>query len=80
MDSLKDWNKVSEKTPEENKTVWCYSEITKQVFLGMFIYLFNEGWFWVASNGIIYLDNNEIQTECELEDVSVTHWFPTPKI
>ena len=66
--------------PEENETVWLYCEKDKTVFLGCHVYLQNEGWFWAESNGNIYAEDGKIISECEIDDLSVTHWCRLPNL
>jgi hypothetical protein len=72
------WISVNDRRPNENQTVWCYSENTFNIFVGAYIYLTNEGWFWASSNGCFYIEEGKIITECEIDDFDVTHWFPAP--
>ena len=72
------WISVNDRRPNENQTVWCYSENTFNIFVGAYIYLTNEGWFWASSNGCFYIEEGKIITECEVDDFDVTHWFPAP--
>jgi hypothetical protein len=72
------WISVNDKLPNENQTVWCYSENSFNLFVGAYIYLTNEGWFWASSNGCFYIEEGKIITECEIDDFDVTHWFPAP--
>lgn len=72
------WISVNDRRPNENQTVWCYSENTFNIFVGAYIYLTNEGWFWASSNGCFYIEEGKIITECEIDDLDVTHWFPAP--
>lgn len=74
------WVSVSERFPSENQTVWCYSEKLDNVFLGEYVYVMNEGWFWAESNGVIYASGGKIVTECEIDDFDVSHWYPTPTL
>lgn len=74
------WVSVSERLPEENQTVWCYSEKLDNVFLGEYVYVMNEGCFWAGSNGVIYASGGKIVTECEIDDFDVSHWYPTPTL
>lgn len=73
-----EWISVTEKYPDEKQTVWCYSEKLDNVFLGEYVYVMNEGWFWAESSGVIYASDGKIVTECEMDDFDVSHWFPTP--
>lgn len=74
------WFSVKEKMPEENQTVWCYSENNQNIFIGAYVYIINEGWFWASSNGCFYIEDGKIITECEIDDFDVTHWFPAPSV
>lgn len=74
----REWISVTEKYPDEKQTVWCYSEKLDNVFLGEYVYVMNEGWFWAESNGVIYASDGKIVTECEMDDFDVSHWFPAP--
>ena len=38
-----------------------------------------EGWHWAESNGVIYIENGEIVSECESEDLDVNFWHELPK-
>ena len=66
--------------PNENETVWLYCAKDKTVFLGCHVYLNNEGWFWAQSNGNIYNENGKIVSECDIEDLNVTHWCSIPEL
>ena len=66
--------------PNENETVWLYCEKDKTVFLGCHVYLNNEGWFWAQSNGNIYSENGKIVSECDIDDLDVTHWCRLPEL
>jgi hypothetical protein len=67
--------------PAENETVWLYNENDKSVWLGCYVYIQNEGWFWAVSNGIIYAKDGQIITEAEVDDeYLVTHWCPVPNL
>jgi len=74
------WISVKDQLPNDNQTVWCYSENTLQVFVGAYVYVTNEGWFWAKSNGVFYVEDGKIINECEIDDLDVTHWFPAPII
>jgi hypothetical protein len=74
------WISVKDQEPPENKTVWLYDMETGFAFLGCYIYLVNDGWFYVKSNGEIYSDNGEIITECEMDEYNPTHWHSVPSL
>jgi hypothetical protein len=39
-----------------------------------------EGCHWGESNGVIYIENGEIVSECESEDLDVKFWHKVPKM
>jgi hypothetical protein len=75
-----EWHDIKVKLPSENVTCWLYSKLYKNIFLGCRVYLNNEGFFWAKSNGVIYLEENKIITECEIDDYDVTHWMYAPEL
>ncbi len=73
------WINVNEKLPEENETVWAINKEKGWVMLGCLVY--EDGWLWADSNGLIYAKNGNIVAECECDDdYDVTHWQPLPKL
>ena len=60
-----EWISVTEKYPDEKQTVWCYSEKLDNVFLGEYVYVINEGWFWAESNGVIYASDGKIVSDAK---------------
>ena len=77
------WVSISEtkQYPNENDTVWLYNSKDKCVWLGCYVYLPNEGWFWAVSNGTIYAENGKIITEADVDDdYEVTHWCAVPSL
>jgi len=43
--------------------------------------VYEDGWLWAVSNGIIYAEKNNIIVECECDDdYDVTHWRKIPKL
>jgi hypothetical protein len=73
------WIHVDEKLPAENETVWCVTKCGSP-FLGCMVYVFEEGWFWAQSNGIIYREGDSIISEAEIDDLDVVYWMPLPKL
>lgn len=70
-----EWISVEDLLPDENETVWLCNNKTGYVSLGCRCYPDpEEGWIWAESNGIIYSNNREIISECEFEDLDITHW------
>lgn len=72
-----DWISVdeSERLPEEGETVWICSINQQTAYLGCYLYIINEGWFWAKTNNTdTYVENGKIVAECEIEDLEVTHW------
>lgn len=75
------WISVKEKMPKQNETVWICNQETGFVTIGSYVYFYNEGWFWVVTNGVIYSEEREIISECELDDdYNITHWQKLPKL
>jgi hypothetical protein len=75
------WIDVNKKMPSENETVWLLNENDKFIRIGCRVYEQNEGWFWAISNGIIYIENNKIVSECEIDDdYEITHWQKMPSL
>lgn len=77
--SLK-WIPTKDQLPKESQTVWAYNNRTKFIALACLTYQ-EDTWLWAVSNGIIYSENNEIISECELEDdYDFTHWMELPQL
>jgi len=77
--SLK-WIPTKDKLPKESQTVWAYNNKTKFIALACLTYQ-EDTWLWAVSNGIIYSENNEIISECELDDdYDFTHWMELPQL
>lgn len=77
------WVSIAEtkKYPKENETVWMYNAKDKCVWLGCYVYLANEGWFWAISNGTIYEQEGKIITEADIDDdYEITHWCTVPSL
>lgn len=75
-----DWISVKDSLPPENETVWLISQRQQTAVLGCLVYIINEGYFYAGSNGFIYVEDGKIVTECEIDDIEVTHWLPLPKL
>ncbi len=73
------WINVEDKLPKESETVWAINKDTRFIMLGCIVY--EDGWLWAESKGIIYCEDNNIVAECELDDeYDITHWQPLPKL
>jgi len=72
------WVSVTEALPKPLQTVWLTNG-KGWACLGCRVEN-NEGWHWAESNGIIYVENGEIVSECESEDLDVKFWHELPKL
>lgn len=72
------WVSVTDSLPKAFKTVWL-SNGKEWCCLGCLVED-AEGWHWAESNGVIYVENGEIVSECESEDLDVTYWHEIPKL
>lgn len=71
------WVAVTDALPKALQTVWltngkgwcCLGCLVEDA----------EGWHWAESNGVIYIENGEIVSECESEDLDVNYWHELPK-
>lgn len=76
---MDNWKLVTKELPQEGLTVWVYDVMTGYVTLACLVY--DGGWMWAISNGVIYSDGRMIVSECELDDdYSFTHWKNLPKL
>ena len=74
-----EWISTKDRLPEELETVWVFNKETKIISLGCIVY--DDGWMWAVSNGSVYLKDNKIVSECELDDEYIfTHWMPLPDL
>ena len=75
---VNNWVACDERLPEHLQTVWLANKEKQWVCLGCLVDT-NEGWHWAESNGVIYVDECKIVSECESDDLDVTHWCALPK-
>jgi len=71
------WVAVTDAIPKPLQTVWLTNG-KGWVCLGCLVED-AEGWHWAESNGVIYIENGEIVSECESEDLDVNFWHELPK-
>ncbi len=71
------WISVNDNLPKPLQTVWLTNG--KWVGLGCLVED-ADGWCWAESNGFIYIEDGEIVSECESEDLDVLFWHELPKI
>jgi hypothetical protein len=76
--ALNGWVAVADDFPEHLQTVWLTNG-KGWVGLGCRVEDPEGGWHWAESNGLIYIENGEIVSECESEDLDVIFWHPLPK-
>lgn len=71
------WVAVTDALPKPLQTVWL-SNGKGWVCLGCLVES-DGGGYWAESNGVIYIENGEIVSECESEDLDVNYWHELPK-
>lgn len=71
------WVAVKDALPKPLQTVWLTNG-KGWVCLGCLVES-DGGWHWAKSNGVIYVENGEIVSECESEDLDVNFWHELPK-
>lgn len=71
------WVAVTDALPKPLQTVWLTNG-KGWVCLGCLVES-DGGWHWAESNGVIYVENGEIVSECESEDLDVNFWNELPK-
>ena len=77
LGAVSGWVAVTDALPKALQTVWltngkgwcCLGCLVEDA----------EGWHWAESNGVIYIENGEIVSECESEDLDVIYWHELPK-
>ena len=72
------WVACDERLPDNLQTVWLINKEKQWVALGCLVE-FDEGWHWAETNGTMYIENNKIVSECESDDLDVTHWCALPE-
>jgi hypothetical protein len=73
---LNNWISVDDKLPELLETVWITNG-KGWTTLGCVVGYY-DGFCWAQTNGIIYEENGKIVSECEEDDLDVTHWHKLP--
>jgi len=71
------WVAVTDALPKPLQTVWL-TNAKGWVCLGCLVES-DGGWHCPESNGVIYIENGEIVSECESEDLDVNFWHELPK-
>jgi hypothetical protein len=71
------WVSVNDALPEPLETVWLTSG-EGWCCLGCLVES-DGGWHWAQSNGVIYIEDGEIVSQCESEDLTVNFWHKLPK-
>jgi len=71
------WVAVTDALPKPLQTVWLTNG-KGWVCLGCLVES-DGGCHWAESNGVIYIENGEIVSECESEDLDVNYWHELPK-
>ena len=71
------WVAVTDALPKPLQTVWLING-KGWVCLGCLVES-DGGWHWAESNGVMYIENDEIVSECESEDLDVNFWHEIPK-
>ena len=76
MQEQDEWISVEDRLPKSLQTVWLSND-NGFICLGCLVDN-DDGWHWAESNGIIYIDNGEITSECESDDLDVRYWMSLP--
>ena len=71
------WVAVTDALPRPLQTVWLTNG-KGWCCLGCLVES-DGGWHWAESNGVIYIENGDIVSECESEDLDVNFWHELPK-
>lgn len=77
LGAVSGWVAVTDTLPKPLQTVWLTNG-KGWVCLGCLVES-DGGWHWAESNGVIYIENGEIVSECESEDLDVNFWHELPK-
>jgi hypothetical protein len=77
--NLNGWIPVADKLPEPLETVWITDG---QNYATLGCRVIDDGeYYWATTNGIIYVENKSIQSECEWDNVDdVKYWQPLPEL
>ena len=70
------WISVEDELPEPLETVWI-SNGKGWTTLGCLVW--DDGYHWAATNGVIYQEENKIVAECESDDLDVKFWCKLPE-
>ena len=77
LDTDNGWIPVTNSLPKPLQTVWL-TDGKEFICLGCLVE-YSGGFHWAQSNGVIYIENGEIVSECESEDLDVNYWHELPK-
>lgn len=77
MSKKNEWVSTLDKLPKPLQTVWI-SNGNGWCRLGCLVES-DGGFHWAESNGVIYVENGEIVSECESDDLDVLFWHELPK-
>ena len=73
------WISIEDAFPKPLETVWLYNG--KDFITIGCLAEFEGGWCWSRTNGDFYIENNEIVSECESDDLdNVKYWRKMPKL
>lgn len=73
------WISIEDAFPEPLETVWLYNG-ENFITIGC-LAEFEGSWCWARTNGDFYIENNEIVSECESDDLDdVKYWQKMPKL
>lgn len=77
------WISVNDRLPETLETVWISNGKGWTTLGCRSDYHYGDEdklvWCWAKTNGIIYEEDGKIISECEEDDLDVTHWMPLPQ-
>lgn len=76
---MKEFIPITEDLPDNLETVWLANKKNNWVTLGCRVE-FEDSYHWAESNGVIYVDEGRIVSECESADLDVTHFCRLPKL
>lgn len=80
---MEQWISVNDRLPETLETVWISNGKGWTTLGCRSDYHYGDEdklvWCWAKTNGIIYEEDGKIISECEEDDLDVTHWMPLPQ-